>query len=62
MAGAVFNARAYSRIPSELLLDGGASINFTRLRGLQSSEFKQEVLHILATSIQVRSVSLELLV
>ncbi|KAJ7462732.1 amino acid permease ScVBA-like protein [Mycena galericulata] len=51
IAGAVFEARAYSRIPPGLLINGG-SIDFTRLGSLQPLEFKQEVLHILATSIQ----------
>ncbi|KAJ7129981.1 amino acid permease ScVBA-like protein [Mycena crocata] len=52
VAGAVFDARAYSRIPPGLLIGGGTSIDFTRLGGLQPPEFKLQVLHILATSIQ----------
>ncbi|KAJ7770795.1 amino acid permease ScVBA-like protein [Mycena maculata] len=51
-AGAVFDARAYSRIPPELLINGGSSIDFTRLGSLQPLEFKLEVLHIVATSIR----------
>ncbi|KAJ7139776.1 MFS general substrate transporter [Mycena epipterygia] len=52
IAGAVFDARAYSRIPPDLLMSGGSSIDFTRLGSLQPLAFKQQVLHILATSIQ----------
>ncbi|KAJ7630607.1 major facilitator superfamily domain-containing protein [Roridomyces roridus] len=54
VAGAVFDARAYSRMPPALVLNGGASIDFLRLRNLQPPELQQQVLHILATSIQVR--------
>ncbi|KAJ6604296.1 major facilitator superfamily domain-containing protein [Mycena vulgaris] len=52
IAGAVFDARAYTRIPSDLLINGGSSIDFTLLGSLQPPELKMQVLHILATSIQ----------
>ncbi|KAJ7919085.1 amino acid permease ScVBA-like protein [Mycena leptocephala] len=52
IAGAVFDARAYTRIPPDLLMNGGSSINFIRLGSLQPLEYKMKVLHILATSIQ----------
>ncbi|KAJ7225861.1 MFS general substrate transporter [Mycena pura] len=52
IAGAVFDARALSRIPPALLINGGTSIDFARLLTLQPPEFKQQILHIIATSIQ----------
>ncbi|KAJ7275380.1 major facilitator superfamily domain-containing protein [Mycena haematopus] len=52
IAGAVFDARTYSRIPPQLLINGGSSIDFRRLGELEPFEFKLKVLHILATSIQ----------
>ncbi|KAJ6501710.1 amino acid permease ScVBA-like protein [Mycena vitilis] len=52
IAGAVFDARAYARIPPSLLVNGGSTIDFTRLGSLQPDELKSDVLHILATSIQ----------
>ncbi|KAJ7102269.1 major facilitator superfamily domain-containing protein [Mycena belliarum] len=52
IAGAIFDARAYTRIPPDLLIIGGSSIDFTRLGSLQPPELKTHVLHILATSIQ----------
>ncbi|KAJ7666467.1 major facilitator superfamily domain-containing protein [Mycena rosella] len=52
IAGAVFDARVYTRIPPDLLLNGGSSIDFIRLGNLQPVELKMQVLHILATSIQ----------
>jgi hypothetical protein len=54
VAGAIFDARTYTRIPPQLLINGGSSIDFTRLGALQPLELKVKVLHILATSIQVR--------
>ncbi|KAJ7169532.1 major facilitator superfamily domain-containing protein [Mycena filopes] len=51
IAGAVFDARAYGRIPGELLLNGGSSIDFIHLGSLPPPEL-EKVLHILATSIQ----------
>ncbi|KAK7064518.1 major facilitator superfamily domain-containing protein [Favolaschia claudopus] len=51
VSGAVFDARAYSRIPRHLI-NGGASIDFTQLGRLRPLEVKLQVLHILATSIQ----------
>ncbi|KAF7339759.1 hypothetical protein MSAN_02191400 [Mycena sanguinolenta] len=53
VAGAVFDARTYSRIPPQLLINGGSSIDFIQLGKLQPVEFKLEVLHIIATSIQM---------
>ncbi|KAJ6519489.1 amino acid permease ScVBA-like protein [Mycena sanguinolenta] len=53
VAGAVFDSRAYSRIPPQLLINGGSSIDFIQLGNLQPVEFKLEVLHIIATSIQM---------
>ncbi|KAJ7785953.1 amino acid permease ScVBA-like protein [Mycena metata] len=52
IAGAVFDARAYGRIPREILMNGGSSIDFVHIGGLQPPELKLKVLHILATSIQ----------
>ncbi|KAJ7071515.1 amino acid permease ScVBA-like protein [Mycena amicta] len=52
IAGAVFDARAFSRIPPGLLINGGSSIDFLRLGMLEPPELKQQVLHIIATSIQ----------
>ncbi|KAJ7456646.1 amino acid permease ScVBA-like protein [Mycena latifolia] len=52
IAGAVFDARAYTRIPPDLLINNGSSIDFTRLGSLRPLELKMQVLHILATSIQ----------
>ncbi|KAJ7357022.1 amino acid permease ScVBA-like protein [Mycena albidolilacea] len=53
VAGAIFDARTYTRIPPQLLTNGGSSIDFTRLGALQPLELKVKVLHILATSIQM---------
>ncbi|KAJ7899989.1 amino acid permease ScVBA-like protein [Mycena olivaceomarginata] len=53
VAGAIFDARTYTRIPPQLLINGGSSIDFTRLGALQPLELKVKVLHILATSIQM---------
>ncbi|KAF7339950.1 hypothetical protein MVEN_01912700 [Mycena venus] len=52
IAGAVFDARTYTRIPPHLLRNEGSSIDFTQLGSLQPLELKLKVLHILATSIQ----------
>ncbi|CAK5264873.1 unnamed protein product [Mycena citricolor] len=52
IAGAIFDARAYARLPSDLLERGGTSLDFSRLRDLQPQTYKLEILHIIATSIQ----------
>ncbi|KAF7320017.1 hypothetical protein MKEN_00785700 [Mycena kentingensis (nom. inval.)] len=58
IAGAIFDARALTRIPAELLINGGSSIDFARLGTVEPPELKLHVLHIIATSIQTPRSSL----
>ncbi|KAF8078285.1 major facilitator superfamily domain-containing protein [Lyophyllum atratum] len=53
VAGAIFYARAYSRLPADLPLDkSGSSIDYSLLRSIEPLALRQKALYVVSSSIQ----------
>lgn len=54
VAGAVFSARTWDRLPSGVLsLESGSSIDFSHLNSIEPLSLKMDILRVISSSIQV---------